>query len=124
MPVFLVLDIFWLWVVARKFYAPRLQHLLSDHINWPVAICFYLIFLTGLLIFAIAPAITAQDGKVALVYGALFGFFTYATYDLTNWSTLRGWPGVISVIDIAWGAALCATAAYAAYRLAMHFVIR
>lgn len=123
-PVFFAIDMVWLGFVAKNFYQGRLGHLLSESVNWPVAISFYLIFLVGLLIFAIAPALTSGDGQRALIYGALFGFFTYATYDLTNWSTLREWPASVALVDMIWGTVLSASVAYITYLLAKMFVLQ
>ena len=70
------------------------------------------------MIFAIKPALDAQSSTRALVYGALFGFFTYATYDLTNLATIRDWPLAITVVDLSWGVVLCGTVAWASYGVA------
>lgn len=109
-PIFFVIDMLWLGVVAKDFYRNRLETLLGE-VNWPAAIIFYLVFLLGLTFFASYPA--AMEGKVfkAVLYGALFGFFTYATYDLTNLATLRGWPLSITLVDMVWGTALGALVA-------------
>lgn len=104
-PVFFLIDMFWLGVVAKNIYQSRIGHLLGE-VNWTAAIIFYLVFLVGLTFFAIYPAFV--DGKIltAILYGAMFGFFTYATYDLTNLATLRDWPLSITLIDMVWGTAL------------------
>ena len=107
-PVFFAIDMLWLGVVAQKLYQSQLGYLLGP-VNWPVAIAFYLIFLVGLLIFAIAPAVAAKSLYHAAVFGALFGFFTYATYDLTNWATIKDWPWIISLVDMVWGTVLAAS---------------
>ena len=104
-PVFFIIDMVWLGVVARDFYATRLGHLLGE-VNWPAAIIFYLVFLVGLTIFAIYPVAEAGDVGKALLLGALFGFFTYATYDLTNLATLRDWPLSVTLVDMVWGTVL------------------
>lgn len=104
-PVFFIIDMVWLGVVAREFYATRLGHLLGE-VNWLAAIIFYLVFLVGLTIFAIYPASVAGDVGKALLLGALFGFFTYATYDLTNLATLRDWPLSVTLVDMVWGTVL------------------
>jgi len=104
-PIFFVIDMIWLGFVARNFYQNRLGHLLGD-VNWIAAIVFYLIFLIGLTIFATYPAAIAGKVSQAVLYGALFGFFTYATYDLTNLATLKDWPLSVVFVDIAWGAVL------------------
>jgi uncharacterized membrane protein len=83
-PVFFVIDIIWLGVVAKSFYQKNLKYILSPDVNWTAAIIFYLIYIAGILIFAVLPAVAKDSLRHAAVWGALFGFFTYATYDLTN----------------------------------------
>ncbi len=104
-PIFFVIDMIWLGVVAREFYQTRLGHLLGE-VNWVAAIIFYLVFLVGLTIFAIYPAASSGDILSAVIYGALFGFFTYATYDLTNLATLKDWPLSVAIVDMIWGTVL------------------
>jgi uncharacterized membrane protein len=104
-PIFFVVDLLWLGVIAKSFYRSRLGHLMGD-INWPAAIIFYLIFLIGLTYFATYPAVLQGILGSAFMLGALYGFFTYATYDLTNLATLRDWPIVVVVVDIVWGTIL------------------
>lgn len=120
-PVFFAIDMVWLGLVANKLYQSQLGFLLGP-VNWPVAIAFYLIFLVGLLIFVIAPAVETKSIMHALVFGALFGFFTYATYDLTNWATVKDWPWLISVVDMAWGTVLSASVSVVTYWLATTFL--
>jgi len=110
-PIFLLIDLLWLGVIASSFYRDRIGHLME--INWSAAIVFYLIFLVGLTIFAMYPALENGGWKYALLYGALFGFFTYATYDLTNLATLKDWPLSLVVVDIIWGTVLGASVAAA-----------
>jgi uncharacterized membrane protein len=112
---FIVIDLVWLGVVASGVYRSRMGHLMRDQPNWPVAIAFYLIFVAGLLYFAIAPAVDGGTMQTALLKGALFGFFTYATFDLTNWAVLKDWPASIVPIDMAWGTALGASVAGVTY---------
>jgi len=113
--VFLVIDLLWLGVVAKSFYFRHLEPFFAEKINWPAAFIFYLLFVAGILIFAVIPAVEKQSLQRAVVYGALFGFFTYATYDLTNLATLRNWPIIIVIVDILWGTFLCAVVATAGY---------
>ncbi|MBP9668920.1 MAG: DUF2177 family protein [Candidatus Pacebacteria bacterium] len=120
-PVFFAIDMVWLGFVARTFYKDQIGHLLAPTVNWPVAISFYLIFLVGLSFFVIVPALAEKNFMKALLYGALFGFFTYATYDLTNWSTLRDWPALVSIVDMLWGTVLSAAVASITYILASYF---
>ena len=110
-PVFFIIDIIWLGVVARGFYQKNLKSILSPQVNWPAAVIFYLIYIAGILIFAVLPALREDSLSRAAIWGALFGFFTYATYDLTNLALIKDWPLNIVVADILWGVVLCATVA-------------
>lgn len=113
-PVFFLVDMIWLGLVARDFYRAQLGNLLGE-VNWVAAIFFYLVFLVGLTFFAIYPAVTEGSWKTALLLGALFGFFTYATYDLTNLATLKDWPLLIVIVDIVWGTVLGASVCVCTY---------
>jgi uncharacterized membrane protein len=108
--IFLAVDLIWLGAVARRFYAGQLAALRGP-VKWPVAAVFYLLFNAGLMLFAIQPALDAGDFNIALNRGAMFGFFTYMTYDLTNLATLKDWPVRLTLVDILWGTSLCAVAA-------------
>lgn len=113
--VFLAIDAVWLGVIAKDLYRRNLGALLADQPNFVAAAAFYVIFIFGLTALAIAPALRDGAWTSALWRGAVFGLAAYATYDLTNLATLRGWPGALSVIDIAWGTTLSATTALCAY---------
>lgn len=104
--VFFCVDIVWLVFVAKKFYQNELGFIMSSKPNWWAAIIFYLIFIVGLVFFVIHPAEVKDSWQYALLVGMLFGFVTYATYDLTNLATLKDWPLVITVIDMIWGTVL------------------
>ena len=108
-----VLDFLWLRTTVGSIYQPALGAVLAEKPNMPAAIAFYLVYLAGVIIFAIRPALADGDWKIAAVKGALFGLFAYATYDLTNLATLKVWSLKISVMDIAWGTVLTAAAASA-----------
>jgi uncharacterized membrane protein len=117
----LVLDIIWLGFVAKSFYRDGIGHLMADPANLVAGGIFWLLYPVGVLLFAVAP--TAWSGGLtaptdvpwsrAVLAGALFGFFAYATYDLSNLATLRGWPLRLSLVDIAWGTVLTAASAAA-----------
>lgn len=113
--LFAIIDGIWLSFVANKLYRSQLGSLLLDKPNLPAAIVFYLVFLVGLVVFVINPAMQSNDWKVALGLGALFGFVTYATYDLTNLATLKGYPLTITIIDLIWGTVLTASVSVAAF---------
>lgn len=104
--VFLALDAIWLGVVARDLYQTSLGHLLAPEVNWTAAALFYLLFLAGLQFFATGPGVEARSWKRALGRGAFYGLLTYATYDLTNLSTLKDWPLAVTLLDMLWGTVL------------------
>lgn len=113
--VFLGLDLLWLGRIAKAFYARQLGGLLRDSPDLAVAGLFYLGYVAGILFLAVQPALQAQSWKVALLHGAVVGALAYGTYDMTNLATLKGWPLAMSLVDLAWGTALTATAATAGY---------
>lgn len=102
LPIFLILDALWLKFIAKDFYATKLAHLLGD-VNWTAAALFYPLYIVGVIFFAVYPAMLMSSWKMAALYGGLFGFFTYITYDLTNLATLKGWPVSVVVVDVLWG---------------------
>ena len=114
-PIFFLVDIIWLGYIAKGFYRKNLAFVLSPEVNWPAAVSFYLIYIVGILFFAVAPALERESLARAFAWGALYGFFTYATYDLTNMALIKGWPLKIVVVDILWGMILCAVVAAASF---------
>lgn len=118
-PVFFAIDMVWLGYLARNFYQSNLRHLLSPEVNWPAAFLFYFIYIAGILLFAVKPGLEAQSLGRACLWGALFGFFTYATYDLTNLATLQNWPVKVVVVDILWGTTLCTLVAGGSYLIGL-----
>ena len=106
------LDFVWLRTMDPV-YQRAFGAVLAQKPNMPAAIAFYLVYLAGVVTFAIRPALAAGDWKTALAKGALFGFFAYATYDLTNLATLKVWSLKMALLDMAWGAALTGVTASA-----------
>ena len=117
-PIFFLIDMLWLGVIARSFYRQNLAFILSPDVKWLAAITFYLIYIIGILIFAVIPAIERDSIFKALVWGGLFGFFTYATYDLTNMALIKGWPLKVVIVDVFWGIVLCASVAALSFKVA------
>lgn len=107
--VFLIIDMAWLGLIAKNLYQRYLGDFLTDKVNWMAAFIFYLLYVVGISIFAIYPSVNKNSVFSAVLMGGLFGFFSYATYDLTNLATLKDWPLPIVFIDIVWGAVLTAT---------------
>lgn len=116
--VMLVLDLVWLGGIARDFYARSLGHLLAEQPNLLAAALFYLLYPVGLVVFAVADSDGSAEAGRTSTRGALFGFFAYATYDLSNLATLRDWPVTVTLVDVAWGTFASAVAAMAG-RVAM-----
>jgi len=104
--VFLVLDIVWIGFVAKKFYNKMLGYLMKKKPNWVAAIIFYLLYVSGILFFVVGPALSSDSISYAIFAGAFFGLLSYATYDLTNLATVKGWPLKLTVIDLVWGSVL------------------
>lgn len=115
--VFLGIDFVWLSFVARKFYFERLGPLLLDQPNLGIAAFFYLFYVMGIVHLAIIPALKDGNAMVAVVNAAVFGVLAYATYDITNMATLKGWSWEVAVVDIVWGGVLSAVSAYAGYQI-------
>ena len=116
-PVFFVIDLIWLGVVAKGFYQKNLGFILSPSVKWSAAVIFYLIYIAGILAFAVRPALEKDSLFTAVLWGGFFGFFTYATYDLTNLATLKDWPLAVVVVDILWGVVLCIVVAMASFAI-------
>ena len=113
--VFFALDFVWLTRVAIGFYRQNIGELLLATPNFAAAGIFYLFYVIGIVYFAVMPAVTANSVLTALLNGAILGLLAYGTYDMTNLATLKGWSLSVSVVDMAWGAVLTATAAAAGY---------
>lgn len=118
LPIFFIIDMIWLVLIAKNFYTQQIGLLMKNEINWPAALIFYLLFIVGLVVFVVMPALKAESWQMALFYGALFGLISYATYDLTNLSTLKDWPILITVVDLIWGSVLAASVSTISYLLA------
>ena len=112
---FFAIDLIWLGVVAQNFYQNQIGFLLSPKVNWTAAIFFYLLYIAGLVFFVIRPALIQDQWQAAFFMGAFFGFITYATYDLTNLATLKDWPLLVTLVDLAWGTILGASVSNITY---------
>jgi len=112
---FLIIDMIWLGLIARGFYAKHLGFLLSAKPIWSAAILFYLLFVAGVLVFVVLPGLNANSARRVLLLGAFFGLVTYGTYDLTNLALVKEWPWIVTVIDMCWGAILAAAVSYVGF---------
>lgn len=113
--VFLIGDAIWLGIVAKSFYRNQLGDLLTDQVRWGAAVLFYLLYLVGILVFCVIPHLDQRNGWIVLGAGALFGLICYATYDLTNLATIRGFPIVVAIVDLSWGALITGVTAWASW---------
>lgn len=110
-----VLDFLWLGFVARDFYRGQIGALLLERPRWGAAGLFYAMYAAATVGFVIAPAHDHGGWTRALTQGALLGFVCYATYDLSNLATLKGWSVTVAAADIAWGVVVTAIASIAGY---------
>lgn len=112
---FLIIDGIWLTIVAKNFYAKYLGYLMSKTPNLAAAGIFYLIYIFGLVVLVISPALHKNSLMSAILMGAVFGLCGYATYDLTNMATIKDWPLIVTVVDLIWGTLLSAAVAGISY---------
>jgi uncharacterized membrane protein len=119
--IFLIIDLLWLGFIARDFYRSRMAHLMLEKPNWGVAFVFYTLYVAGLVYFAIYPALQQQALSLALLNGALFGFFAYLTYEATNMAVLKGWSYELVIVDTVWGTLLSGLTAWLVTFLYMYW---
>ena len=119
--VLVIGDAVWLSYFARAMFRPALGDILLDTPRWSAAIFFYLIYAAGVMVFPLAMSQHIQTLGSAILYGALFGFLAYMTYDLTNLATIKAWTVPLALIDMAWGAALTGAATAAGFAAAQRF---
>lgn len=117
--IFLAIDFVWLNFIAKNLYAQKIGHLLADNPNLVPALIFYLLFIIGVIIFAVLPGYESKSLLKVVLLGALFGCLTYSTYDLTNLATLKDWSLSVTIIDIIWGTAISTVTATASYYIAI-----
>jgi uncharacterized membrane protein len=115
LPLFVVIDMVWLLLVAKDFYRKQIGFLMRPDIGWYAAITFYLLFIAGMIVFVISPAVEKHSWTHALFFGALFGLITYGTYDLTNLATMKDWPVLVTVVDLIWGMVLSSSVSVLTY---------
>lgn len=121
--VFFAIDMLWLGLIARSFYRKHLGFIMADSPNWTAAIIFYLIFVAGLIFFAVEPGLESGSIGKTILLGALYGFITYVTYDLTNLATLKNWPVLLTLVDILWGTTLAVLVSSSSYFIGKWFLI-
>ena len=117
--VFFAIDFIWLNFIAKNIYATKIGHLLAENPRLFPALIFYLVFIVGVIIFAVLPGYEAQNIWKTVMLGALFGLLTYSTYDLTNLATLKNWPVSVTIIDLIWGTSISTVTSVAGYYIAM-----
>ncbi|MBP6733024.1 MAG: DUF2177 family protein [Chitinophagales bacterium] len=121
--IFFGMDMLWLGLIAKNFYRQKLGFIFTGEVRWAAAVIFYLIYIGGILYFAIQPGLNGGGWQIALLNGALFGLMCYATYDLTNMATIKQWPLVVVAVDIIWGMVLTGTVSVATYLVAAKWIV-
>ncbi|MGB4759189.1 MAG: DUF2177 family protein [Candidatus Saccharimonadales bacterium] len=113
--LFVIIDAVWLTTLAPKFYRKHMGSMLRKKPDLFAAVIFYAVYILGIVVFALSPALREGSVWYALGLGGLLGFVMYATYDLTNQSTLKNWPKIVTVVDLAWGTFITATVSLLAF---------
>ena len=119
--VFCLMDFIWLTLIAKSFYQSQMGALMAVDVRIVPAIIFYVLYLAGLVLFAISPALREQNWLMAVGLGLALGLVAYGSYDLTNMATLKGWSLSLTLVDIAWGAFVSAVSALAGFYVARIF---
>ena len=113
---FALIDSVWLRTMYTKLYQPEIGELMmKGGFRVAPAITFYVLYILGMVIFAVGPALNSGKWQTALLWGALLGFFCYMTYDLTNHATMKVWSVKVTVLDIMWGTFLTGSASLVGY---------
>jgi hypothetical protein len=111
------IDLVWLLGIAKNVYRDEMGSLMATEPKLLAGLAFYVLYALGACIFVVIPALSKQSLSYALMYGALFGFFCYMTYDLTNLAVIRDFPTRLAFIDIAWGSLVTASVSGLIYKL-------
>jgi len=123
LPVFFIIDMIWLGLVAKNFYRSKIGFLMKTNINWVAAIIFYFLFIAGLVFFVLSPAIEKRSLSYAIMAAIFYGLLTYSTYDLTNLATLKDWPLLVTIVDIIWGMILSVSVSLITYLIAIRTLL-
>jgi uncharacterized membrane protein len=115
---FLAVDAVWLATMSGRFYRPRLGYLMREEPALGVALLFYVVYVAGVLVLAVSPALDSGSALKAAALGALLGLVAYGTYDITNLSTVRDWPVIVTAVDLVWGTSLTAAISTIGYYVA------
>jgi uncharacterized membrane protein len=119
---FIVIDMVWLGFVARTFYQKHLGYIIAPSPNWIAAIIFYLLFIAGLIFFAVLPGLKDDSLKTSLLRAVMFGLITYGTYALTNLAVVKDWPVLVTVVDMIWGVVLSVIVCLVSLRTAKRMI--
>ncbi len=119
----LAIDSVWLYIMSKKFYQPNIGHLMADKVNFIPAIFFYLLYVSAISFFVVIPAFEKNVSPTyVFLVGAFLGLLAYGTYDLTNHSTLKDWPTIVTLVDLVWGALLTGAVSLIAYYITKYFI--
>ena len=121
--IFLIIDVIWLSITVKSIYRPALGTLLNDKPVMWAAVLFYLIYVISLAMLVLRPALVSQSVFDAFWMGAIFGFVTYGTYNLTNMATIKDWSAQIVFIDLVWGSILTSFSAAASVYITKNYFL-
>lgn len=117
LPIIFTFDMLWLGFFAKEYYARLMSSVVEIKFYWPAVIAFYIFYIVGVFVFAVYPGVVEKNLMKTLMYAALFGFFCYMTYDITNLATVKNWPLQLVFVDILWGVILSTFTAFVAYKI-------
>ncbi len=119
---FVLIDVVWLGLIAKNFYAQQLGFLMKTNANALAALVFYILFTFGILFFVVLPGLEKNVGYQIILHGAFFGLVTYSAYDFSNLATLKNWPLAVTLVDLLWGTLLTSLVSALTYLLAIKFL--
>jgi uncharacterized membrane protein len=117
LPIVFIFDMLWLGIFAKDYYAKLMSPLVKVQFYWPAVIAFYLLYIVGIFVFAVYPGVIEKNLSKTLIYAAMFGFFCYMTYDVTNLAVVKNWPVQLVFVDILWGIILSTFTSLVAYKI-------
>lgn len=121
--VLVLIDLTWLNISAKRFYAPYLGDLLAKNIQVVPIVLFYLLYALGITVFVVLPGLEGSFSLIKLFsLGAFLGLIAYGAYDFTNQATLKNWPMIVTIVDLIWGCILTGTTSVIAAQVSRYFL--
>lgn len=114
---FLLIDLVWINTVVIGAYEQDVGHLIIDQPRLGAAVGFYLLYVGGLCLLGVRPALAADKASTAWVNGAILGAFAYGTYALTNYAMFEPWTWHLVWTDMLWGIVLSSLVTFIGFRV-------